>query len=89
MIMNETTKKEKLVARLLFWSLVVPITFSVFIRLFYILFNYVYGILIVRIIGQEYANTVSAIAVITSLVFTIGVIIWIHQQYKKHILSTF
>jgi hypothetical protein len=89
MMMNEQSKREKLEAKILFWSLVVPTIFGVFFRIFFIFFNFVYGLLIVKIIGQDYAGLVAGIALITSLGFTIGVLIWVHEQYKKHILATF
>lgn len=69
--------------------MVVPITFGVFFRIFFVLFNFVYGLLIVKIIGPDYAGFVAGIALITSLGFTLAVLIWIHTQYKKHILVTF
>ena len=58
MMMNEQSKREKLVAKILYWSLVVPTTFGVFFRIFFIFFNFVYGLLIVKIIGQDYAGPV-------------------------------
>ncbi len=87
-MMNTQSKKEKMAAKILFWSLVVPITFTVFLRLFFVFFNFVYGTLIVKIIGQDYAGIVSGIAAITAIGFSIGVLIWIYKQFKKHILST-
>jgi hypothetical protein len=89
MMMNEQLKREKLAAKILFWSLVVPTIFAVFLRIFYVFFNFVYGFIIVKIIGQDFTGPVAAIALITSLGFTIGVLIWVHKQYKKHILPTF
>jgi len=89
MMINEQSKREKLAAKILFWILVVPITFAVFFRIFFIFFNFVYGFLIVKIIGPDSAGPVAVIALITSLGFTIGVLIWVHKQYKKHILTTF
>jgi hypothetical protein len=88
-MMNKQSKREKLAAKILFWSLVVPVTFGVFFRIFFVLFNFVYGSLAVKIFGQEYSHPVTGIAIITSLGFTIGVLVWVHKQYKKHILATF
>ena len=87
--MNEQSKREKLTARILFWSFVVPITFGVFFRIFFILFNFVYGLIAVKVIGQEYTIPIAGISIITSFGFTIGVLTWVHKQYKKHILATF
>jgi ABC-type Mn2+/Zn2+ transport system permease subunit len=88
MMMNEQSKREKLAAKILFWGVAVPTIFAVFLRIFFIFFNFVYGFLIVKIFGQDYANPVAGIALITSLGFTIGVLIWVYKQYKKHILAT-
>ena len=89
MMTNKQSKREKLAARILFWSLVVPVIFGVFFRIFFIFFNFIYGFLILKIIGYDYTGPVAGIALITSLGFTIAVLIWVHKQYKKHILATF
>jgi hypothetical protein len=89
MIMDEQSKREKLAAKILYWGLVVPTIFAVFWRIFFISFGVAYGFLIVRILGQNYADIAAGLALITSLGFTAGVLIWVHKQYKKHILSTF
>ena len=87
--MNERSKREKLVAKVVFWVIAVPALFTFFLRTFFIFFNFVYGSLIVAIIGQDYVEIVTVIALLTSIGFSIGVVVWVHKQYKKHILTTF
>jgi hypothetical protein len=89
MAMDKQFNREKLAAKILFWIIAVPAIFTFFLRIFFILFNYVFGYLIVQIIGKDYTNAVAVIALTASLGFTIGVIVWVHKQYKKHILTTF
>jgi hypothetical protein len=88
-VIDKKSNREKLAAKILFWGVAVPTIFTFFLRTFFIFFNFVYGYLIVQIVGKDYANPVAVIALIASLSFTIGVIAWIHKQYKKHILTTF
>ena len=87
--MNKKSEREKLLATVLFWGVAVPAIFTLFLRIFFLFFNFVYGALIVAMLGQEYVKPVTVIALITSIGFTIGVIVWVHKQYKKHILTTF
>ena len=87
--MNARPGKEKLVARILFWGMVVPVAAGVFFRIFFPVFNFVYGWLMAQIVGPEYTRWVTGFALLSSLVFTGGVLFWIHKHYKKHILSTF
>ena len=81
--------QERTIANLLFWCLVVPIVAGVFLRLFFVLFNFGYGLVIVLIFGQAYAGLVAASALLTALGFTAGVLVWVYTQYQKHILATF
>ena len=86
--MNERTKIEKKAAKFMFWGLVVPIVFLVFIRIFFLLFNYIYGTIFIFIVGDRYTGMVTFLSVLTALFFTIGVLCWVHKQYKQHVLST-
>ena len=86
--MNKQPSIEKLAAKILFGGVAVPAVFTFFFKIFFVIFNYVYGYLIVQIIGQEYAITVSNISLITSLGFTIGVTVWVHKHFAKHIVTT-
>ena len=88
-MMKRQPKREQLVAGILFWGIAAPIIFMVFFRLFFILFDFVYGFLILQIVGQGFAAPVTVVALITSLGFTMGVLILVHKQYKKHVVATF
>ena len=88
MKLDKQFKREKLAAKILYWTLVVPTIFAVFWRIFFISFGFAYGFLIVKIFGQNYADIAAGLALITSLGFAAGVLIWVHRKYKKHILST-
>ncbi len=81
--------QERAIANLLFWCLVVPIVAGVFLRLFFVLFNFGYGFVVFLIFGQAYAGLVAAVALLTALGFTVGVLVWVYSQYQKHILATF
>lgn len=86
--MNERTNIEKKAAKIYFWGLVVPVVFLVFIRIFFLLFNYIYGTILIFIVGEKYTGIVMFLSVLTALFFTIGVLCWVHKQYKKHVLAT-
>ncbi len=81
--------QERAIANLRFWCLVVPIVAGVFLRLFCVLFNFGYGFVVFLIFGQAYAGLVAAVALLTALGFTVGVLVWVYSQYQKHILATF
>ncbi len=80
--------QERAIANLLFWCLVVPIVAGVFLRLFFVLFNFGYGFVVFLIFGQAYAGLVAAVALLTALGFTVGVLVWVYTQYQQHILAT-
>jgi hypothetical protein len=56
--MNERTNIEKKAAKIFFWGLVVPVVFLVFIRIFFLLFNYIYGTVLIFIVGEKYTGMV-------------------------------
>jgi hypothetical protein len=87
--MDKKPTREKLAAKILFWGIAVPAVFTFFLKIFFLFFNFIYGYAVVQIVGQDYAKVVTVIALITSIGFTIGVIVWVHMQFKKHILTTF
>jgi hypothetical protein len=66
---------------------VVPISFAAFMRLFFLFFYYVYGMLFIAIFGKEYGGAVFAVSTLTSVGFTAGVVYWIYTGYRKHIVG--
>ncbi len=79
---------ERAIANLLFWCLVVPIVAGVFLRLFFVLFNFGIGLVVLPVLGQAFAGLVTGAAFLIALGFTVGVLIWVYTQYQKHILAT-
>jgi hypothetical protein len=78
--------KEKRIAKIMFWCCT-PFFFAAFMRFFYIIFKYIYGTFLVLILGQKYADIITAIALLTSLFFTLAVCSLLWKEYKKHILE--
>ncbi len=83
----KTSSREKTVAVVLLWVVVVPVSFAAFMRLFFLFFYYVYGMLFLAVFGAEYRGAVFAVSILTSLGFTIGVVYWIYKGYQKHVLG--
>jgi hypothetical protein len=83
----KTSSREKTVAKILLWIVVVPISFAAFMRLFFLFFYYVYGMLFMAIFGTEYGGAVFGVSILTSVGFTAGVVCWICQGYRKHVVG--
>ena len=86
MIITFQNHKEKRIAKIMFWCFT-PFFFAAFMRFFFLIFNYIYGTLIVILLGKKYAYIITAIAFVTSLFFTIAVCSFLWKEYKKHILE--
>ncbi|MFO7560723.1 MAG: hypothetical protein R6X10_17985 [Desulfobacterales bacterium] len=83
----DSKKKEGRLLKFLFWCLAAPIMFSVFIRLFFILFRFIYAPIISFVVGSISNNLMFALSSGTALIFTIGTIVWTYKQLKKHIIN--
>jgi hypothetical protein len=85
----EQNEKIRLKKRLniLFWCMS-PFLFLAFLRLFWMLFQFVYGTLFIILFGKQFTVAISVIAVITSIVFTVLTFKYIYKQYKKHIVES-
>ena len=81
------SSREKTVAKILLWAVVVPVSFAAFMRLFFLFFYYVYGMLFMAVFGTEYGGAVLAVSILTSAGFTAGVVCWIYKGYRKHVLG--
>lgn len=84
---RDSKKKEGRIIKFFFWCMVAPIMFSVFIRLFFVLFRYIYTPVISLIIGQSIDNLLFILSAITALIFTIGTIGYTYKQLNKHIIN--
>ena len=56
--------------KIAFW-VIAPLLFSVMLYFYGIIFGYVYGLILVAIIGEDYSGLVATIVFITSFVFSI------------------
>ena len=86
--LEEPRGREKTIANVLFWVIVVPSAGAVFFRLSFVLFRFIYGQLVIVIFGPGASRPVTVIAVITAIGFTAGVLTWLYRQFKRHILKT-
>jgi len=82
---NETIRLKKRL-KILFWC-ISPLIFLAFLRLYWMLFHFVYGTLFIILFGKQFASTIAIISLITSIVFTIFTFTYIYRQYKKHIIE--
>jgi hypothetical protein len=80
-------RKEKRLLILLFWCFS-GIIFPVFLRLFWVLFAFIYGGIIVLIFGKAVENIVAILAILSSLVFSVGAFVWLYRQFKKHLVDS-
>ena len=83
---NETIRLKKRL-KILFWCFS-PILFLAFLRLYWMLFQFVYGTLFIVLLGKQFASTIAIISLITSIGFTIFTFAYIYRQYKKHIIES-
>ena len=85
--MKHRIEKEKRIAKIMFWCLT-PLFFAVFMRLFFIIFKFIYGTFLIFILGQPSANIMTVTALLLSLFFTVAVCFFMWKQFKKHILES-
>jgi hypothetical protein len=76
---------ERKTLRILFWCFT-PLIFIVFLRMFWMLFHFVYGRFFIFLLGKEYEGAVSMIALLTALVFAVGTMKYLYGQFKKHLM---
>jgi hypothetical protein len=71
---------------ILFWC-ISPFLFLAFLRLYWILFQFVYGTVFIILFGKQFAGAIIVTALITSIVFAVLTFKYIYKQYKKHIVE--
>jgi len=81
----EQNEKNRL--NILFWC-ISPFLFLAFLRLYWMLFQFVYGTFFIILFGKQFTVAISVTALITSIVFTILTFKYIYKQYKKHIVES-
>lgn len=84
---NGSKNKEAKIIKFFFWAMVVPIMFAVFMRLFFVLFYFIYARLLAMVFGADMEGLLALLSVVTSVAFTIGVIAWTYKQLKAHIIK--
>jgi hypothetical protein len=80
------TAKEKRVARIVFWCFA-PLMFAGFMRIFMLVFYFIYGSLLIWILGRQYQGIVTVAAVVTSVGFAVATVVYLYRQYVVHILG--
>jgi hypothetical protein len=83
---NEKIRLKKRL-KILFWC-ISPFLFLAFLRLYWMLFQFVYGTLFIVLFGKQFTGAISVTALITSIVFTILTFKYIYKRYKKHIVES-
>jgi len=80
-------QRDKRIAKIIFWCFT-PLFFAVFLRFFFMIFNFIYGTILRLVFGKQYGDIITVIALITALFFTVAVCLMLWKQYKKHILES-
>jgi len=73
--------------KVLFWCLAAPMMALMFFRLFFFLFRFVYGTVLILLLGQQAAHSILILSTATALVFTVGAIGYAYKQLKTHIIG--
>ena len=58
-----------------------------FFRLFFVLFHFVYGTVLILLLGGQVEHSILIISVITALFFTVGAILYAYRLLKIHMLN--
>jgi len=80
------TDKDKRVAKFLFWCLA-PLLFGAFMRLFVLVFYFIYGSALIWLIGEQYRGLVQGAALLTALGFAGATLVYLYRQFRIHILD--
>ena len=86
MSLFDTPESEKKTLKILFWCFT-PIFFLVFLRLFWVLFGFVYGGLLALVLGSRFTGAITVGSFLTALVFTLLTCRYMYRQYKRHIIG--
>ena len=79
--------KEKTLLKVLFWCLAAPMMALMFFRLFFVLFRFVYGSVLILILGTKATNAILFLSVASALGVTIGAIVAACRLLKTHIIN--
>jgi hypothetical protein len=81
------TNKEKKRLSILFWC-ISPILFLVFLRFYWMLFQFVYGTLFLFLLGKKFKGLIAVVALVSSVLFSGFTLSHIYQQFKKHLIDS-
>ncbi len=87
MIASKPPENEKRLLKVLFWCLAAPMMALMFFRLFFVLFRFVYGTVLILLLGEQAAHSILILSAATALIFTVGAIGYTYKQLKIHIIG--
>lgn len=80
------TDKDTRVAKFLFWCLA-PLLFAAFMRLFVLVFYFIYGSALIWLFGEQYKGFVHGAALVTASGFAAATLVYLYRQFRFHILD--
>ncbi len=80
------TKQEKKRLTILFWC-ISPILFLVFLRLYWMLFQFVYGTLFLVLLGKQFKGIIATVALVSSILFSGVTFSYLYKQFKKYLVD--
>lgn len=78
--------RDKKIARIVFWC-VSPFVFAGLLRLFFLFFYFVYGMLVLWIAGGRYHMVILILATATTVFFAAAVLWLLYRGFKTHVLG--
>ena len=78
--------REKRIAKIVFWC-VSPFVFAGLLRLFFLFFYFIYGMILLWIVGGRYHLIILALASATAVGFSVAVVLLLYRGFKAHILG--
>lgn len=86
MLSFDSSGAEKRTLKILFWCFS-PIFFLAFLRLYWLVFGFIYGGLLAWILGSRFTGAIAAVSIVTALVFTVLTCRYLYIQFKRHIIG--
>ncbi|MGM0454402.1 MAG: hypothetical protein ACQERN_14690, partial [Thermodesulfobacteriota bacterium] len=77
---------EKRNAKIVFWC-ASPFMFAGLLRLFFLFFYFIYGMILLWIAGGEYHLIILAMASATAVGFAVAVVLLLYRGFKRHVLG--
>ena len=80
------TPREIRIAKIVFWC-VSPIMFAGLVRLFFLVFYFIFGMLLLWIFGVKYNPVIFWLAVLAAVGFTAAALVILYRMFKIHVLE--